>query len=103
MPRLLLTVPEAAEAERAIRGDFGECNGHVRHDRLTSDLRPGVFPGGANETRTLDPLLANYWRRGQCESLPQVTRLITVVWGQLRVLRLLYFRAVWGHRLVLIF
>ena len=29
------------------------------HDRLTSDLHPGVFAGGARGTRTPDPLLAN--------------------------------------------
>jgi hypothetical protein len=28
------------------------------HGRLTSDLRPGVSPGGAKGTRTPDPLLA---------------------------------------------
>jgi hypothetical protein len=30
------------------------------HGRLTTDLRPGVSPGGAKGTRTPDPLLAKH-------------------------------------------
>jgi len=53
--------------------------------------------------RHSDHLLANYWQRGQRESLTQVTRSMTVMQGRLRALRLLYFRAVRGDRPVPIF
>ena len=43
------------------------------------DLGPGVWPGGgAKETRIPDPLLANYLRRGHCQSIAQVTESVMV-------------------------
>ena len=45
-------------------------------------------------TPILDSLLANYWRRGQGESLTRVTWLMRVISSQLRALRLLYLHAV---------
>jgi hypothetical protein len=43
------------------------------------DLGPGIWPGGgAKETRIPDPLLANYLRRGHCQSIAQVTESVMV-------------------------
>jgi hypothetical protein len=41
-----------------------------------------------------DPLLANYWQYGQRESSTHVVGSVTVIWGGLASVRLLYFRAV---------
>jgi hypothetical protein len=83
---------QAAQGERSTL----QLDGRPVVDAEELKIWPASFPGEAKGTRTPDPLLANYWRYGQCESLSQVTGLMTVVQRQLRALRLLYFRAVRG-------